>query len=220
MGRLINTGFWFFFYCLLPQSCVGKVLDVLSSYNSAVGRLAGFQSCSQFVSKVKQAIHNLHRDIRTCVKLRGDHKKVCSGIHISTSVQWKIYFSISDFKNPHIFFWFYRSPTSAMNTVSPSLDGSRLCCATTPWTDFSPSPSSPLVSLLLGIRLITHKAQLRDACREQQIFSVRWHEAVNCPSIVCLITLIKAFSGWLCTCVTVFVLWFLPCMCETYFLQI
>lgn len=50
-----------------------------------------------------------------------------------------------------------------------------------------------------------------------QIFSVHWHEAVNGQSIVCLIILIKAFSGWLCTCVTVFAIWFLPCMCETYF---
>lgn len=81
------------------------------------------------------------------------------------------------------FFWFHRSPTSAKKRLSPSLTGRRLCCATTPWTDSSPSPSSPLVSLLLGIRLITQKVQHRDACRGRQTFSVHRHEAVNCTSI-------------------------------------
>uniref|UniRef100_A0A3Q1JU52 Uncharacterized protein n=1 Tax=Anabas testudineus TaxID=64144 RepID=A0A3Q1JU52_ANATE len=33
-----------FFYCLLPQPCIGKILDVLTSYSSAVERLEEIQA--------------------------------------------------------------------------------------------------------------------------------------------------------------------------------
>lgn len=44
----------------------------------------------------------------------------------------------------------------------PSLSGRRRVCVSTPWTDSSPSPSSPPASLLWGIRLITWPVRLRN----------------------------------------------------------
>lgn len=51
---------------------------MLTSYSSAVERLGRFQSCSEFASKVKPAIQKLHKDMGTCVRLRGEmnHKTV------------------------------------------------------------------------------------------------------------------------------------------------
>ncbi|KAK9515197.1 hypothetical protein VZT92_025863 [Zoarces viviparus] len=53
-----------------PTTCLGKILNVLTRYISAVERVAGFQSCSEFVSKVKPAMQNLHKDMNKCVKTR------------------------------------------------------------------------------------------------------------------------------------------------------
>ncbi|XP_060914450.1 uncharacterized protein LOC132990297 [Labrus mixtus] len=52
------------------STCVGKILDVLRSYNSYVEMIAGFPSCSQFANKVKPALHNLLRDMSRCVNSR------------------------------------------------------------------------------------------------------------------------------------------------------
>lgn len=73
-----GTRNWWTYTTVSFQSCIVKMLDVLTSYSSAVENVAGFQSCSQFVSKVKPAIHKLHKEMRTCVKSRGKmhHKKV------------------------------------------------------------------------------------------------------------------------------------------------
>uniref|UniRef100_A0A3Q3KYB6 Uncharacterized protein n=1 Tax=Mastacembelus armatus TaxID=205130 RepID=A0A3Q3KYB6_9TELE len=40
------------------------------SYKSAVERVGGFQSCSEFVSKVKPVMQKLHKDMNTCVNSR------------------------------------------------------------------------------------------------------------------------------------------------------
>ncbi|KAM6982004.1 uncharacterized protein LKV04_012700 [Tautogolabrus adspersus] len=52
------------------STCVGKMLDVLRSYNSYVEMISGFQCCSQFANKVKPALHNLLRDMSRCVNSR------------------------------------------------------------------------------------------------------------------------------------------------------
>ncbi|KAM3618073.1 uncharacterized protein V6R79_014917 [Siganus canaliculatus] len=50
--------------------CTEKMLSVLTSYNTAVERVSGFQSCSKFVSEVKPAMQKLHQDMTKCVKSR------------------------------------------------------------------------------------------------------------------------------------------------------
>ena len=60
------------------QPCVEKILRVLTSYNSALVRISGFQSCSELAKKVKPAVEKLHKDMSKCVKsLRGwKHEEV------------------------------------------------------------------------------------------------------------------------------------------------
>ncbi|TNN30463.1 hypothetical protein EYF80_059385 [Liparis tanakae] len=53
-----------------PATCLGKILSVLTSYLSAVETVAGFQSCSEFVSKVKPKMQKLHKDMKKCVKTK------------------------------------------------------------------------------------------------------------------------------------------------------
>lgn len=66
------------FSSLLPQPCIGKILDVLTSYHSAVDSVATVQSCSGFVSEVKPAMDKLHNDLSRCVKSKAEvtHQKV------------------------------------------------------------------------------------------------------------------------------------------------
>lgn len=65
---------------LLPQVCVRKILDVLTSYKHAVERVSGFQSCLHFASNVKPVMHKLHEDMRKCVRSKPGmaHHKVSS----------------------------------------------------------------------------------------------------------------------------------------------
>ncbi|KAK5864226.1 hypothetical protein PBY51_001186 [Eleginops maclovinus] len=53
-----------------PETCLVKLLDVFSSYSSAVQRLSGFESCSKFASKLQPAMHKLHQDMSRCVHAR------------------------------------------------------------------------------------------------------------------------------------------------------
>ncbi|XP_037629211.1 uncharacterized protein LOC119490069 [Sebastes umbrosus] len=60
------------------ETCLGKMLDVLTSYRSAVERLAGFESCSESVIKVTNKLHKLHQDMSKCVRSKKsgtDHQK-------------------------------------------------------------------------------------------------------------------------------------------------
>ncbi|KAK2897276.1 hypothetical protein Q8A73_013656 [Channa argus] len=70
-------------------SCIGKILDVLKSYNSAIERIAEFQSCSQYVTKVKPAMQKVHKDMSACVSRRGMHHKKAS--HLSSEVPQRIH---------------------------------------------------------------------------------------------------------------------------------
>lgn len=94
-----------------------------------------------------------------------------------------------------IFVSFYRSQVMARTHLF--LRGRRCCCAVMYWTDCSPSPSSLLVSLLWGIRLVTQPHWVRVVCRTAvcyclpvTLFKIMMHS----------ITLIKvsstALSGW------------------------
>ncbi|XP_049921516.1 uncharacterized protein LOC126403102 [Epinephelus moara] len=63
-----------------PATCLGKMLNVLTSYMSAVERVAGFESCSKFVKEVELPIHKLHKDMSSCVKSTAEihHQKESS----------------------------------------------------------------------------------------------------------------------------------------------
>lgn len=67
-------------FSFLPQRCLGKIFNVLTSYISAVERVAGFQSCSKFVAEVLPAMQNLHGDMGKCVQSRTgiNHQEVSS----------------------------------------------------------------------------------------------------------------------------------------------
>lgn len=180
---------WVFFSSLLPQPCLGKMLNVLTSYSSTVERVSGFQSCKKFAGQVRQAMRKLHEDMSKCVNSRTGtiHQKVSSvdwnkcvkkwnklgekDLFSSVSLRSAVFFFfLALYFGSRLriklflcfFFWFYRIPV--MTRLSPLLAGRRSRCASTPWTDSSPSPSSLLGSLLLVIRLITQSARLRDAC--------------------------------------------------------
>lgn len=77
------------------------------------------------------------------------------------------------------------------------LSGRRCCCAITYWTDCSPSPSSLLVSLLWGIRLVTQPLWIRVVCR--MVVCYCW-PVTSSKIMMHSITLIKisstALSSW------------------------
>lgn len=104
--------------------------------------------------------------------------------------------------------------------LTPLIAGRKLCCATTPWTDSSPSLSLPLVSLLLGIRLITQRVQLRNACRA-------WNVAAFNDTQLWIVQAFFTWSHWSKSLgqpsgaddvsTTVLPLLFLPCTYGMYF---
>ncbi|KAM7405150.1 hypothetical protein PAMP_012434 [Pampus punctatissimus] len=61
--------------------CIEKISNALTSYESAIEDVAGFQSCSEFARRVKPALHKLHTDMSRCVNLK--HQK---GSHITKQV--------------------------------------------------------------------------------------------------------------------------------------
>lgn len=154
------------------------------SYSSALKKLSTYESCAKHATTMVTALSKFQKALTECMHL--SIPQVVSRIIVF--LRTGLFYS-----ELNCFLSWLRSALTR-----PSLNGSRGPCVSTPWTDSSPSPSSPLASLLSRTRLITRPARLRSAKQHEMLQSDAaveetftwscWSTSLPLPSVADVIT--------------------------------